>query len=29
MFKEEPFGVEYGDWYSSSYAEVVAVMNIE
>ena len=28
-FREEPFGVEYGDWYSSSYAEVVAVMNIE
>jgi hypothetical protein len=29
LFKEEPYGVEYGDWYSSSYAEVVAVMNIK
>jgi len=27
-FREEPFGVEYGDWYSSHYATVVAVMNI-
>lgn len=27
-FRDEPWGVEYGDWYSSSYAEVVAVMNI-
>ena len=27
-FKEEPWGVEYGDWYSKDYATVVAVMNI-
>ena len=27
-FKEEPLGVEYGDWYSKDYATVVAVMNI-
>ena len=27
-FKDEPWGVEYGDWYSSRYATVVAVMNI-
>ena len=29
IYKEEPWGVEYGDWYSNNYATVVAVMNIK
>lgn len=27
-FKDEPWGVEYGDWYSKDCATVVAVMNL-
>lgn len=29
VFNEEPICCEYGDWYSSKYAAVVAVMNLD
>ena len=29
VFMDEPICCEYGDWYSSQYATVVAVMNVE
>ena len=28
LYKEEPFGVEYGDWYSNQPARVVAIMDL-